>query len=198
MHWRKKKPFNVTALILMLIFIGAIFGTMGKCAFGFELSIKKTLKFGAGIVGSVAIHEAGHAVLLETKGRDYNFHFKNGFHPSFTYKGSADTLIQMGGLMANALSSEAIFLIPKEERGAFWNGFLIGNAIEEITYPILRHTKGDFKPLNKEQRLLYGGLSVLHGGLTLYRVYKADHFNAETWLGITNNGTPMGGFKIRW
>jgi len=198
MHWRKRKPFNVTAFILMLIFIAVILGMMSKCAFGFELSIKNSLKFGAGVGSSLVLHEAGHWLLLEANNRDYTFYINNGYNPSFTYKGSSATSIQMAGLWANGLSTEAIFLIPKEKRGAYWNGVLIGNALNEILYPIIRHTSRDFKPLSKNQRLVYGGLSMLHGGLTLYRIYKADHLNIGTWIGCTESGTVTGGLTIRW
>ena len=162
----------------------------------FELSISKVLRFGGGLVTGCLIHEGGHIVAMEAKGRDWRWEGSGA--PKFRYEGRSQEEIQMAGLMANALTSEMILLIPKEKRDAYLNGVLIANVLEEFTYPVFRHTWGDFRSLSHGERLTWGSIFVAHSLLTTYRIYRAGHLNLKTWVGVTENGTPMGGFKISW
>lgn len=104
----------------------------------------------------------------------------------------------MAGLGANAISSELILLIPKKRCGPYLNGVLICNVLEEFTYPVFRHTWGDFKPLSHGERWTWGSMFVAHSLLTTYRISRAGHLNLKTWGGSTERGTPMGGLKITW
>ena len=142
------------------------------------------------------IHEGGHLAMGHIRGRDLEWYWDP--EPHYSYEGESDTLIQMGGLMANGLSSEVILLIPKEHRGAFLNGVLISNVLYEFTYPVFRHTWGDFRPLSHGERWTWGSIFVAHSLLTTYRIYRAGHLNFRTWVGATEKGTPMVGFRITW
>ena len=164
---------------------------------GFKLSISKTLRFGGGLLTGFMIHEAGHWTLLEAKDKDYKF-YMDGFDLEYRYQGKSDSLIQMGGLMAGALSSEAILLIPREKREAYLNGVLMFNVLEGFCYPVFRHTSGDFKPLSHGERWTWGSIFVAHSLLTSYRIYRAGDLNFRTWIGATEKGTPMAGFRITW
>lgn len=167
----------------------------------FTISFSKVLKFGAGLASAFIVHEGTHMIVAEVEGRNLHWRLKDGWHPSFEYKGEGHNSIQMAGLFGNAISSEAIRTIPKEKRGAYWNGFLVGNIVEEMTYPIrgnFLRDKGDFECLSKRNRVVWGSIFFLHGAITAYQVYKDDHLNLRTWVGFSEVGTPMGGFKIIW
>lgn len=163
---------------------------------GFKLSISKMLRFGGGLLTGFVIHEAGHVIAMEAKGRDWRWEGSGSLH--FRYEGESDTCIQMAGLMAGALSSEAILLIPREKREAYLNGVLMFNVLNGFCYPVFRHTGGDFKSLSHGERWTWGSIFVAHSLLTSYRIYRAGHLNFRTWVGATEKGTPMMGFRITW
>ena len=162
----------------------------------FELKISKALLFGAGLTTGFVIHEGGHWTMGKLRGRDLKWHWDPTLR--YSYEGESDIWIQMAGLMANALFSELILLIPKEKRGPYLNGVLIFNVLEEFAYPVFRHTGGDFGSLSHGERWTWGSIFVAHSLLTTYRIYRAGHLNLKTWVGVTEKGTPMGGFKISW
>jgi len=167
----------------------------------FTIKFSKVLEFGAGLASSFLVHEGTHALVAEVEGRTLHWELKHGWHPSFKYEGECHEAIQMAGLFGNAISSEAILTVPKEKRGAYWNGFLVGNIVEEMAYPIrgnLFKSKGDFECLSKRDRIVWGSIFFLHGAATAYQLYNDDHLNIKTWIGCTEKGTPMGGFRIIW
>jgi len=187
-----KRSVSILAILLLIL----AFVPTAK-AEPFRLDISNVIKFGTGIVSSVAIHEAGHWLLLEVTHRDYKFYF-DGMRPTYQYEGKSRTSLQMSGLIANMVASEVILQIPKDRRGSFLNGILVGNILEEVLYPTLRWGTGDFKPLKKGDRIFFGACLVTHGLLTTYRVYHDGHLNAYTWFGASKIGTPLLGLALQW
>jgi len=167
----------------------------------FTIKFSKVLEFGAGLASAFLVHEGSHLLVAKAEDRTLHWELKHGWHPHFEYEGKSHNSIQIAGLLGNAISSEAILTIPKEKRGAYWNGFLVGNAVEETTYPIRGNffeSKGDFEGLSRRNRMVWGSIFFLHGVATFYQLYTDDHLNIKTWVGCTEAGTPIGGFKIIW
>lgn len=100
------------------------------------------LKFGAGALSSMVIHEAGHKVMSEIEHNPMEFDGLIGH-----YKYPISRQIKMAGLTANAVTNELIMQIrPKrKDRDPFWTGLLWAGTFEEFTYPVFRFGGHDFK-----------------------------------------------------
>ena len=158
--------------------------------------LEKAIRFGGGIIASVAIHEAGHLVAAKSTGNDIKF---SGLQWTSERR---STLVKMAGLGANALSSEAI-LSTVPERGPFIFGILAGNLAREITYPIISGHRGDFRYLDSGKRILFRAFFVAHGLLTLWRASDnlVDEYNrsAEMFIApVEEFAGAMIGVTWRW
>lgn len=154
-----------------------------------EINWKKVGRFLAGVAVSVVIHEGGHAIAAEVE--DIHLHFRGTEWTADQYS----TTLKLSGLIANAVSSEAVLLVPPERRGAFCNGILMGNVFEEMTYPTIRYDwdSGDFGLRESEARKRsYAALFVAHGASTLYRVHRAKQLDLKVWIGRTGDAPGVG------
>lgn len=57
-------------LVAVLVFWGSARGR------AFELKISKVVRFGAGLVTGIIIHEGGHLALTKIRGRDLKWHWE--------------------------------------------------------------------------------------------------------------------------
>ncbi len=158
-----------------LIVAGVVLFAFPAQVHGAESGWVKVGKFLGGIVASVAIHEGSHYAVAKAQGIDITF---NGLQ---WQADEYSTTLQLAGLIGNAVSSEIVlWAVPAEERGAFYNGLLLANSYEEITYPTLRYNKLDYGNLRTSEttKRNFAVLFVSHGSYTLYRMHR-DRPNPE-------------------
>ncbi len=90
----------------------------------------------------------------------------------------------MAGLAANALSSELILLLPEDSSGPYFNGWLLTNILEQLTYSTLRYNDrgGDFGPLPPSKKRVFAAIFVAEALLATCRIYKAGHLSVSVWF----------------
>ncbi len=181
--------------IVVVIFL--VWITPSSCS-AFTLDISKTIEFFAGGLASCGVHEGGHWAALEYYDKDYDFYFHRGYWPRYTYRGGSKNAIQMSGLTATMLVDEGVLLFTDKERRTFWKGYLFFSSINQIAYPTIRYNSGDFKYMKGKEKDIFVALSVAHGLFNFIRLYHEDGLKVESWIGASEKGTPMGGFRIQW
>lgn len=116
-------------------------------------SIIAVLLYMAGALTSVGpIHEGAHMAVAQIQGVD--IHWDGG---QWTTDGHASDSLRMAGVLAQALTSEAILAFDLQDRSPYFKGMLHANIIHTGTYASLRGG-GDFNGMG----------SVWHRGIALH------------------------------
>lgn len=171
--------------VKLIALIGIVFLTSSCRNQTGEISIKESLKFGAGFASGILSHEVGHYIVAKIEGMD-NIRFRSTkvTYEYDEYCKSKKRNVAFGGFGADILSSEILMsndrLFPKDN--SFVLGWLAWTMFEPISYT-LRHELssngyGDLKDLEDtgvDARVVEAGL-IAHGILTYYRLSKNPDF----------------------
>lgn len=184
------KMKKISLLICMFILFSVI--NVNAQLFNFN----KTIRFGAGIFTSAAIHEFSHMTIAYI--RDIEPVEVINFKLRSTSSQRNDVWYSLAGLIGQNVSSEIILQTPKERIGSYLTGMLIGNVISSLHYPLFSYNNGDLGEidLNHTQKDFVCTALVLNSFLTLYRMQKKKLLNFETFIGYSStNETPTLGFS---
>jgi hypothetical protein len=143
-----------------------------------EFRVEKALLFALGAGSSVGIHEVSHYLMARVQGLEIHPHGLGWRTDRST------TAFQMAGLAANALSSELILLLPEDSRGSYFNGWLLTNILEQLTYSTLRYNdrRGDFGPLPPSKKRVFAVIFIAEALLATYRMRNAGHLSLSIWF----------------
>ncbi|MBU1073938.1 hypothetical protein KKG45_11890 [bacterium] len=156
-----------------------------------DIRVEDAFLFTLGAGSSVAAHEASHYLVARLQGLDIRPHGLGWetIRPT--------TAFQMAGLAGNALSSELILLLPRESRGSYFNGWLLINIVEQLTYSTLRYNdcRGDFGPLPESKKRIFAAVFIAEALFAGYRMHRNGQLNIPAWS-IADKGRPMVGFGL--
>ena len=150
---RTKKLFSSLLIILTLLISPNILWAKGGFEFYFLGVNLKTfqqsnwMKLAIGAVASVLTHELGHALYLESQGKDWDFNvsFSSGFAIS-THDFLSDKQYRGLGRSGFLLQSSIGILLTAFEgtrNSDFTKGWTAMNAFQTSSYPWRRHDFGD-------------------------------------------------------
>lgn len=175
----KVRMIKTVVLVGIVVFVSSCRTQTG------DLSLKKSLQFGAGFASGILFHEVGHYAMAKVEGMDnVKLHPTKVTYEYDEYNKSKQRNIAFGGFGADILSSEILLAndkyFPKDN--SFVLGWLAWTMFEPISYT-LRHEfssdgYGDLRDLENtgvNARVVETAL-IAHGILTYYRLSKNPDF----------------------